>query len=90
MSSSFNLVITFLVVRFFPDMLILIGKDWTFYLFTICTLTGIAFVYFLLPETKGKTLEELEKLFASNQEMPLPSSTPSSPAVYSDEAPTQP
>lgn len=30
-----------------------------------CTLLGIVFVFFLLPETKGKTLEDIEKIFSN-------------------------
>lgn len=65
MSSSFNLLATFVIVRFFPDMVKGLGKDGTFYLFASCTLVSAVFAYFLLPETKGKTLEEVEKLFTS-------------------------
>ncbi|KAK4011374.1 hypothetical protein OUZ56_020488 [Daphnia magna] len=65
-SSSFHLFCTFVVVRFFPDMLREMGKDGTFYFFAGCTLLSAIFVYFLLPETKGKTLEEMEQLFSSN------------------------
>ena len=66
-SSSFNLIVTFMIVRFFPDMLLWLGKDVTFFLFTVCTLVCIAFVYFLLPETKGKTMEEMEQLFTGSK-----------------------
>lgn len=63
MSSSFNLLCTFVVVRSYPDLLASMGRDGTFGLFTICTLSSIVFVYFCLPETKGKTLEDIESLF---------------------------
>lgn len=64
-SSSFSLFCLFLTVYFFPVMLKGLGKDGTFYFFTGCTLLSVVFVYFLLPETKGKTLEEMEQLFES-------------------------
>ncbi len=66
-SSSFNLIVTLLIVRFFPDMLDEFGKDITFFIFTGCTLLSMVFVYFLLPETKGKTLEDMEKLFSNDK-----------------------
>lgn len=66
-SSSFNLFCTFVMVRFFPDMSGALGKDGTFFLFSLCTLLSAAFVYFFLPETNGKTLEEMEELFRSSK-----------------------
>ena len=66
-SSSFNLLCTFVVVRSYPDMLAAMGKDGTFGLFTGCTLLCIVFVYFTLPETKGKTLEDIETLFSGHK-----------------------
>ena len=68
-SSSFNLFCLFLTVYFFPDMLKGRGKDGTFYFYTGCTLASVVFVYFLLPETKGKTLEEMELLFESKNDV---------------------
>jgi facilitated trehalose transporter len=64
LSSSFNLCCTFTVVRSFPVMQISMEKYGAFWFFMCCTLLGIIFVYFLLPETKGKTLEDIEKLFS--------------------------
>jgi facilitated trehalose transporter len=66
-SSSFNLFCTFAMVQLFPDMSQAFGKDGTFYIFTGCTLLSAVFVYFFLPETKGKTLEEMEQLFRSDK-----------------------
>ena len=45
-------------------MQITLEKYGAFWFFMCCTLLGIVFVYFLLPETKGKTLEDIEKLFS--------------------------
>jgi facilitated trehalose transporter len=65
-ASSFQLFCTFVAVYFFPNMLKTMGKDGTFFFFTGCTLLSAIFVYFLLPETKGKTLEDIEQLFSSH------------------------
>ena len=63
-SSSFNLLCTFIVVRSFPDMQTNMTKHGTFWFFMCCTLCSIVFTFFLLPETKGRTLEDIEKLFS--------------------------
>lgn len=64
MSSSFNLMCTFTVVRSFPVMQVSMTKHGVFWFFMCCTLASIVFVFFLLPETNGKTLEDIEKLFS--------------------------
>ena len=66
-SSSFNLLCTFIVVRSFPDMQVTMTKYGTFWFFMCCSLLSIAFVFFFLPETKGKTLEDIEKIFANRK-----------------------
>ena len=63
-SSSFNLLCTFIVVRTFPDMEERMSVHGTFWFFMCCTLASMVFVYFLLPETKGHTLEEIEQFFS--------------------------
>lgn len=68
MSSSFNLLCTFTVVRSFPEMQATLGKYGAFWFFMCCTLLSIVFIFFLLPETKGKTLEEIEKFFTRKTE----------------------
>lgn len=67
-SSSFNLLCAFTVVRSFPDMQVTMTKYGTFWFFMCCTLVSIAFTFFLLPETKGRTLEDIEKLFAAGRD----------------------
>lgn len=65
LSSSFNLMCTFTVVRSFPNMQTTMTKYGVFWFFMCCTMASLIFVFFFLPETKGKTLEEIEKLFTS-------------------------
>jgi facilitated trehalose transporter len=85
LSSSFNLCCTFTVVRSFPVMQISMEKYGAFWFFMCCTLLGIVFVYFLLPETKGKTLEDIEKLFSKKYNADGTLKTPEvQPDNYSD------
>jgi predicted MFS family arabinose efflux permease len=39
------------------------GDDGTFWLYACVCLCSCFFVYFLVPETKGKTLTEIEEIF---------------------------
>ena len=65
-SSSFNLLCAFTVVRSFPNLEKTMGRNGAFWFFMSCTIASLFFVYFFLPETKGKSLEEIETLFGSS------------------------
>lgn len=62
-STSFNLCCTFLVVKTFPDMVNVMGLANVYLLYSSFCFLGLFFVGFFLPETKGKTLEEISQLF---------------------------
>lgn len=53
----------FLVVLFFPHFLTKIGGASTFLFLAVMSAIQGAFAYFFIPETKGKTLEEIEHLW---------------------------
>jgi facilitated trehalose transporter len=69
-SASFSLGCTFLVVRTFPLMTSTMGLASVYGLYAACCLTAVVFVGLFLPETKGKTLEEISKFFGQ----PVPKS----------------
>jgi MFS transporter, SP family, galactose:H+ symporter len=52
----------YLVVLAFPLTLDLVGITWTFTIYALLTLLALLFYMRYIPETKGKSLEELEKL----------------------------
>ncbi|XP_043510902.1 facilitated trehalose transporter Tret1-like, partial [Frieseomelitta varia] len=56
-----NWVLVFIVTKFFSDLSNAIGIGPTFWLFAVVCVIGIFFVYFLVPETKGKSLEDIQK-----------------------------
>jgi hypothetical protein len=56
-----NFVIAFMV----PPMLSAITWG-TYIFFAVWTILGGLFIYFLVPETKGKTLEEMDQVFGSH------------------------
>jgi MFS transporter, SP family, major inositol transporter len=65
--SVFFLWITnFVIGLMFPILLDKIGLSITFFIFAVLGLISIIFVNKCLPETKGRTLEELEHYFRNN------------------------
>ena len=57
----------FLVTETFPAMKSDFTEQGTFWFYAGCCLLGFLFTYFFVPETKGKTLEEIEALFDRNR-----------------------
>ena len=64
MVGAVNGFTSYLVQLFFPWELATYGAATTFMIFGIFAAIGLAFVAKVLPETKGKSLEELEAIFA--------------------------
>lgn len=56
-------MINFLIGFFFPQLVSLMGVSATFFIFVALQLCAIVWVKRTVPETKGKSLEELEHLF---------------------------
>ncbi len=65
-----NSVVSFSVQLIFPWELANIGSALTFLVYGMFALIGLILVYKLLPETKGKSLEELEQVFQPNHKQP--------------------
>lgn len=53
----------FATVRIFPFALDWLGAEGIFFVFATTSFAGVIFIYFFLPETFGKTLEEIENYF---------------------------
>lgn len=63
----FAYFMSFIVIKSYPSMLSWMGNGTIFLFYGIVSLFGTLFVHFLLPETKGKTLQEIENLFAGRR-----------------------
>ena len=61
--TSIKWLLGFAVSLFFKDTLILLGDDGGFWLFASFCLLGGIFIFIFVPETKGKTLEEIQRAF---------------------------
>ncbi|XP_020285805.1 facilitated trehalose transporter Tret1-2 homolog isoform X2 [Pseudomyrmex gracilis] len=57
----FNWLMAFIVTYFYESLVRAVHSYGTFWIFSGFCVVGIIFVYFLVPETKGKTLEEIQR-----------------------------
>ena len=67
-----NSGVSFLVQLVFPWELDNLGSSMTFLIYGVFAAMGLVFVIMVLPETKGKSLEELEAKLASGKRKPAP------------------
>lgn len=61
-----NWVLVFLVTKTFPAMKDGLGADVTFWIFAAIMAVGTAFTYFFIPETKGKTSQQIQEELQGN------------------------
>lgn len=60
-ATAFNWSCTFVVTKTFHDIVNLIGTHGTFWLFGNVCVLGLIFTVFFVPETRGRSLEEIER-----------------------------
>eukprot|EP00095_Tigriopus_kingsejongensis_P004750 maker-scaffold510_size151595-snap-gene-0.31 protein:Tk04750 transcript:maker-scaffold510_size151595-snap-gene-0.31-mRNA-1 annotation:"sugar transporter " len=85
-SASFNWSLAFCVTQFYSPLANEVGTATTFWGFASFLVVLLIFSILFVPETKGRTLEEIQDLFRSNQD---PSSR-SRPLEPTDESPSAP
>lgn len=54
---------SFINIKAYPELVRTFGNEVIFIFYGIVSLLGLFFVYFILPETKGKSLQEIENYF---------------------------
>ncbi|KAE8747593.1 hypothetical protein FOCC_FOCC005753, partial [Frankliniella occidentalis] len=59
-ANTANWLAAFLVTKFFPTINETLGVYVSFWVFGACCLAGVAVVFFFFPETKGRTLDEIQ------------------------------
>lgn len=64
---SFNWIMAFIITKTFTNILSAIGIGQTFWLFSGFSILGTIFVFFVVPETKGKSLSEIQKMLAGEK-----------------------
>jgi sugar porter (SP) family MFS transporter len=60
-ATAVNWFAAFLVAQFFLSVVDAIGESTTFFLFSALCIVSFVFVYRLVPETKGRSLEEIQE-----------------------------
>lgn len=74
-SGTFNWMLSFMITKTFGNLQSAIGPGPTFWLFSGVTLAGIIFVFVCVPETKGKSLAEIQALLGDRGSAVPPSQT---------------
>ena len=66
-STTFNWTLAFLVTKFFTTMVAAVTEAGAFWMFGGFTILTFLFCFFFVPETKGKSLDEIQQLFRSDK-----------------------
>ncbi|XP_043598439.1 facilitated trehalose transporter Tret1-2 homolog isoform X1 [Bombus pyrosoma] len=69
LTTCINYIFSAITVKTYPDMEAAMGRHGVFIFFTVLSFLGTLFVTFFLPETKGKTLREIEDMFSRKKEV---------------------
>jgi hypothetical protein len=65
MATMLNWFLAFLVTKFFANVLDALGNAWCYWMFAIICAVGTVFVFIFVPETKGKSIEEIQRHFGA-------------------------
>jgi len=60
-------MVSYLVQQFFPYLLTHLGAAYLFLFYAVCGVLGLMLLYRLMPETKNKTIEEIELLLSGKK-----------------------
>lgn len=63
-STCTALTVMFLITTVFPIMNDFLGPAWCLWIFSVSNFLGFLFVYFVIPEIKGKSLVEVQELLS--------------------------
>lgn len=66
-SATSNWTLAFIVTKTYNNLRDVLGVGPTFWLFTGISIVGIVFIYFAVPETKGKSLSSIQKMLDKNE-----------------------
>lgn len=67
LAGVFNWLLAFLVTKIFASLVDALGSAGVFWLFSGFSLLGTVFVFFIVPETKGISLQEIQQLLGGEK-----------------------
>ncbi|XP_049780270.1 facilitated trehalose transporter Tret1-like [Schistocerca cancellata] len=76
MAACVSWFMSFIVTRFYEDIALAVGNGGPFFVFAGCAFLVTIYVYFVVPETKGKTLEEIQEMLGEEKGAPVGSVLP--------------
>lgn len=68
MVSSFNWFCAFIIITIYHNLIVLIGSSVMYLLFSLICVSCAIFNLIYLPETKGKSFQEIEELFQTRSQ----------------------
>ncbi|XP_023935471.1 facilitated trehalose transporter Tret1 isoform X2 [Bicyclus anynana] len=69
-ATAFCWILSFLITKFFPTISGNIGMHVGFFIFCACCVAAFFFTLFIVPETKGKSLQEIQQLLGAKNTEP--------------------
>lgn len=72
LTTSIVQILTFATIKTYPDLKAIVGLEITMWIFSIAGVLGAIFALTILPETRGRSLDDIEMKFSSK---PCDSST---------------
>jgi len=70
LSCVLNWILAFIVTKFYSDLVSAFSIQATFWIFAVISAIGTVFVFFVVPETKGKTLDEIQRELGGSASAP--------------------
>lgn len=70
MVTALNWSCTFIITKTFPGLVLKLGPSIVFFMFSGIMVLGSLYAIFLIPETKGKMLEEIEEELSGRKNHP--------------------
>ncbi|XP_075986472.1 facilitated trehalose transporter Tret1 [Anticarsia gemmatalis] len=69
-ATAFCWALSFLITRYFSAIAAALGMGYTFFIFGICCVLAFFFTLFLVPETKGKSFQEIQDMLSGRTSSP--------------------